>query len=57
MDNVQINKIQKCTAPSSISFRCIFLLVVVAKNSDNNARYPENIMTIARPFSVTSTPI
>jgi hypothetical protein len=23
MENVQINKIQKCNAPSSISFRCI----------------------------------
>jgi hypothetical protein len=24
MDNVRTNKIQKCNAPSSISFRCIF---------------------------------
>jgi hypothetical protein len=36
MDNVQINKIQKCNAPSSISFRYILLTVVFSAKKNES---------------------
>jgi hypothetical protein len=36
MDNVQINKMQKCNAPSSISFRCIFTLIMIDNAHDDD---------------------
>jgi hypothetical protein len=41
MDNVQINKIQKCNAPSSISFRCITISVFERSTHDLDSEVNE----------------
>jgi hypothetical protein len=48
MDNVQINKIQKCNAPLSISFRCIlnFQVLFVTLYLSKEARFSKSFLNL-----------